>query len=418
MIRNFRSISLAIIFASISTLLFPLSLTDEQKQEFDSIVEKGIEDKLYPGGVLIFGSADEIIYSKAYGKQTYAEDSTPVELNTIYDMASVSKVVGTAAMALHLIENGTLDLNEKVTDTLPAFAANEKDSVTIHDLLTHTSGLKAYASYKVADEKRAEDETHAQALINHYCSLDKRYETRKDFTYSCLNFQTLAYINEQKAGVDMENYLTEKVYSKIGMDDTHYNVSDAKIDRVAPTHRKSNGTDARQIHDPLARYHGSNGRMPGNAGLFSTAPDLAIFCQMVLNHGTLNGVQAYKPETIKDATSIHTPLNLNEHRGLGFDVYEGSGYITDFNLIPGHHVIGHSGYTGTLFLIDQHTEKFMVFVTNRTYPSDPEGVDQTTSITPVRKELWSTFMHLQPEYQDYFAAEEKAETKKVSSNDS
>lgn len=390
-----RSLALLISFFVVSSVC-----AESDWSKIDAAIQSGIDEQLYPGATLILGTDSEILYQKAYGHQTFAEDSAPTTIDSIFDMASVSKVEGTAAMSWLLLQEGKMHLDDHVTKYIPEFSQGDKESVTIRNLLTHTSGLKAYENYRLAEAKRTENETQADALILHYASLSKSYETGERCTYSCLNFQTMARVNENASGMRQEDFLIKNVYQPLGMMSTKYNMTEAELARVSPSHKHADGTDARQeIHDPLARYHGAKEHSPGNAGLYSTAPDLAIFCQMILN----DGAGVYTPETIKEISKIQTPFNIEEKKGLGLDIYESSPYVTDQNYVPDHYVLGHSGYTGTLFLIDQNTEVFMVLLTNRTYPAQEGAVDQTPSVTPVRKAVWDQFLRMQPEYQEFYS---------------
>lgn len=363
----------------------------------DAAIQTGIEQGLYPGATCYVGrltdSGHEVLWAQAYGATTFDPDESAhaeVTLDTLYDMASVTKLVGTTSAALIAIEDGDAALDRPVSDFIDGFEANGKDGVTVRHLMTHTSGLKAYESYTRVDADRGEGEATCDALVRHYAALGLSYATGEDYTYSCLNFQTLARVNENASGRTQESLLRERVFGPMGMDDTTWRPSAEQLTRTAPTHRNSAGQPvAGVVHDPLARYHGSATHCPGNAGLYSTAPDLGRWCQMILQHGEWDGGQVLNADLVALATSVQTDPAVGELRGLGFDVYESSAYIREANRETGHHVVGHTGYTGTMVLIDQDTGVYLVLLTNRTFPADAEASDQTPSITDIRKRCWT-----------------------------
>lgn len=363
----------------------------------DAAIASGIEQGLYPGATCIAGRVTddgyELLWAQAYGTTTFDPEEAAhaaVGLATLYDMASVTKLVGTTSAALIAIEDGRVTLDQPVSDFIPGFDANGKAGVTVRHLMTHTSGLKAYESYSRVDAGREEGEPACDALVRHYAGLGLSYETGEDYTYSCLNFQTLARVNENAEGRTQEALLRERVFGPMGMEDTTWRPTTEQLARTAPTHRDSAGRPvAGIVHDPLARYHGSATHCPGNAGLYSTAPDLARWCRMILQHGAWDGGQVLDADLVALATSVQTDPAVGELRGLGFDVYESAAYIRDANREPGHHLVGHTGYTGTMVLIDQDTGVFLVLLTNRTFPADPDASDQTPSITDVRKQCWA-----------------------------
>lgn len=371
--------------------------------EVDEAVQEGIDTGMYPGGTLVIGQGDQILYAKAYGHETFSPDSPAVNLDTIYDMASVSKVVGTATASWLLMEDGLLDPERRVSDYLPDFQASGKQDVKVRDLMTHVSGLKAYENYRVAEKKRRVGESHADALLRHYMELEPSYKSGERYVYSCLNFQTLARLNETVAGKRQEDLLTERVYTPLGMNDTRYILNDEQLARVAPTFKDEEGNDVRgTVHDPLARYHGSWKNCPGNAGVFSTAKDMAIYCQMILNEGKYSGHRFFAPSTIRRTTDNQLPLHIGELRGFGWDIYEMEPYITPVNRESGKEIIGHSGYTGTLLLLDKNTKTYMVFLTNRTYPTEEGATDQNPSIQEIRKSIWSEVLRSRREYANHF----------------
>lgn len=367
----------------------------------DAAVQRGLEEKAYPGAVLIIGQPGRILWAKAYGRHTFEPDSRPMTLDTIFDLASVSKVVGTATVAMGLIEEGKLGLDDRVSSHLPIFGTGGKEEVTVRDLLTHVSGLKAYERPERAEANRRPGESTADAMIRRIAEMETEYTPRTKLVYSCLNAQIMARVNEIVSGRRMDDYLQEKVYGPLGMKDTLYRLDGARLERTAPTTRDEDGrTTPGEIHDPIARYHSPEEHCPGNAGLFSTAPDLARYCEMILLEGQAGGRQIFKPETVRLMTSLQTPEEVRDLRALGWDIYTTAPYCTRFNQTDETRVIGHTGFTGTLILLDKLSRTYAVFLTNRVWPDEPEP--SARIVSRVRREIWDTVLRALPEYRSWF----------------
>lgn len=383
-----------------------LSAQTPKLKALDGIITAGIEARSYPGAVIIVGKKGQALYAKAYGRQTFDPDSPRMALNTIFDLASVSKLVGTTSAALLNLDDGKLGLDDPVAKYIPGFEAEGKEAVTIRDLMTHVSGLKPYESKDAVEKSRREDESTADALIRAYAALKLAYPPRTDYRYSCLNFQTMARVNEVAANERMEDLLVQRVYGPLGMKDTRYVLTKEQLARTAPTHRGPDGDLCRgEVHDPLARYHGSAEHCPGNAGLYSTARDLAIYCRMILNEGSWRGRRIFQADTLRMATRRQTPEGVTASHGLGFAIYRSAPYATELNQKPETQIVGHFGYTGTWVWIDKYSGTFMVLLTNRTFPAEEGKVDQTPSIESVRKGAVDLVLRSLPEYAEYFAAQ-------------
>lgn len=350
--------------------------------QMESAVLEGIKDGVAPGAVLNVGRQGKVIEHKAFGNSQLTPEPVDMSTDTIFDLASVSKVMGTATMATLLLEDGTYTLQTRVADIIPEFAQNEKGDVRILDLLTHQSGLKAYDNWREAENMRTETMSQSEALILRIASLEKSYPTGEQTNYSCLNFLTLARVNEVAAGESQQSFLTRRVWEPLGMKDTTYVLTDAQRARVAPTFAGEfpEGRQLGSTHDPLAYYYGSTmEHCPGNAGLFSTAADMARYCQMILNRGELDGVRVMKPETVDMMTSVHARLpnfrgadqepRGSVTRGLGWQVHSGPPWAHP--AAPEGSMIGHTGYTGTFIWLDKNTKSYVVLLANAVYSKDP-----------------------------------------------
>ncbi len=377
-------------------------VTSPALEPLDAIIRRGIANRLYPGAVCVVGRIDpgtdrhDVVYAQAFGFTTYeptgpADDAyQPVSLNTQYDLASVTKLVGTTSAALIATADGQLVLDAPAATYLPGFAQQGEDAITIRQLMTHTSGLPAYENPQKVELNRDPDHHPSDALIAHYAKIRPLAPPGKRCTYSCLNFQSLARAVENASNRSLEDLLQERLFGPLGMQSTTWRPVPGRASGIGPTHRDAAGLPVSgTVHDPLARYHQNAQHCPGNAGLYSTAPDLARWCQLILQHGRWGSRQLLDAGLLAEATSTQTdPAVVGEARGLGFDVYESTRYVSVHNAKPGHHLVGHSGYTGTLVLIDQHTGVYMVLLTNRTFPPNVTATDQSPSINAVRSACW------------------------------
>ncbi|MCC6484590.1 MAG: beta-lactamase family protein [Armatimonadetes bacterium] len=353
--------------------------------DVDRLVQSGVDGHAYPGAVVVIGCNGRIVHQAAYGRMTYSADSAPVKLDTLWDLASVSKVVGTTTAALLMLEDGRFSVWDRVASYIPAYAAGEKNDIVIRDLLTHTSGMPAYDSAPAVEKTRAEGESNADALINHYATLKRPFPRATRVNYSCLNMQTLARVVENASGERMEDILRRRVWNPIGMRDTAYSLSPDQMRRAAPTVPLPDGSLLQgRVHDPLARYYGCETHTPGNAGLFSTGPDLARFCQMILNGGELDGVRVLDEALVRRATRLQLAPSINDWRGFGWDIYRSGAFGPREADAEKGVFIGHTGFTGTFVWMDKGTGAYVVFLTNSVFPSPAKP---TASLFAIRRSV-------------------------------
>ncbi len=369
----------------------PVTIRDMERR-----IDEAITNNATPGAVLVVAKDSRIIEEKAFGNRRTDPQNDPMTLDTIFDLASVSKIVGTATTSMLLIEDGRLHLDDRVADIIPEFAANDKGDVKVRDLITHRSGLKAYDSWKEAEKIRG-DLTQADALIKKIAGLPKLYPTGEYTVYSCLNFLTLARVNETVAGESQNSILKRRVWDPLGMKDTTYLLTEEQRARCAPEFKNfEEGRRLGDTHDPLAYYYQSTPEhCPGNAGLFSTAHDLSIYCQMILNGGEYGGVRVFNPETIELMTSTQSILCGYDakkkgsdgepgRRALGWIVYQEPPYT--HSAAPVDSFIGHTGYTGTYLWLDKNSKSFILLLSNSVYSKDPP------QIHPYRKEVTGIYL--------------------------
>ncbi len=368
-------------------------LDDAAKARIDRAVEQGIERRLAPGVALVIGTKDEILYAKAYGRLTYDPDSPPVTLNTIFDLASVSKAVGTTSATLLLMQDGKLSLDDPVSKYLPAFDTDGKREIKLRHLISHISGLPSYTSASKAEAIRQEGESKYDALIRLIASLPLQYKTNEGYVYSCLNFLTLARVNHEVAGKSQGEFLQERLFGPLGMTHTKYYLSSGEKTYCAPTVGGKTHLQG-SVHDPLAAYVSDGVFCGGNAGLFSTANDLSVFCRMILSNGTWEGKRYFKPETIDLMATNKVPLSVRRIHGTGWGRALSPPTATKLNRGFAKAVFTHSGYTGTYVRFDRLSGTFLVFLTNRVYPDDKGGEYS------MRREVLRVMMETDPVYKD------------------
>lgn len=337
-------------------------LTYNNFEKVDKVVEEAIADSAFPCAVVLIAKDNAVLYEKAYGNFTYDKSSTPAEWNTIYDLASVSKVVSTTTCTMICYDRNLFQLDDKVSEYIPEFGVNGKENITIRNLLVHNSGLRpdiiSYKIYKDSPDPQKDilNEIYNDTLI---------YPTGTKMVYSDLGMITMAKIIEKVTGKTLDEFAKEEVFNKLGMYNTMYNPPASLKYRIAPTELDNyfrNRQLQGEVHDETSFLMGG---VAGHAGLFSTAEDIAKLLQMLLQKGSYQGVQLIKPETVELFTKKQSNLST---RALGWDTKSPKGYSSAgslFNVLS----YGHTGYTGTSVWTDPTRNLFVVFLTNRVYPT-------------------------------------------------
>jgi uncharacterized protein YbbC (DUF1343 family)/CubicO group peptidase (beta-lactamase class C family) len=330
----------------------------------DTEINQTIEEEKCPGGVLWVEHAKSK-YTKAYGYRALIPEEELMTKDTIFDLASLTKVVaGTPAIML-LVERGSVKLDEPVHTYIPEFTGDGKDAVTVRHLLTHTSGL-------LPDIETKSDWHGRETAVQKACQEKLRSKPGTALVYSDVNLFLVGAIVERVSGSKLEDFVQKEIYQPLKMVDTGYLPPTNKLSRIAPTEFASEKPDLMLrgvVHDPTARHMGG---VAGHAGLFSTAADLARYARMLLNEGTLDGVQIFKPETVKLMTSVQTPANISYRRGLGWDI--DSGFSRPRGSLFPRGSYGHTGWTGTCLWIDPYSKTFFIFLSNRVHPDGSGNV--------------------------------------------
>ena len=335
----------------------------------DTLMYEALERKDFPGAVLLVAHKGRTVWRKAYGLSQWVPENRPMSADMIFDMASVTKPVATATSIMILVERGRLRLLDKVKDYVPDFAPYllEKgipgEDARLWHLLTHTSGLPPYTDPKEV-ERLYGNPCPTETLVKHIAGLRKESTPGAVFTYSCLNYITLASIVKSVTGKNVAEFSDENIFRPMGMKRTFFVPPADRLDLCVPTQAYDGVPLRGVVHDPLARLQGG---ISGNAGLFSTADDLAVFAQMMLDGGVWGKVRVLSPLAVERMTEIF-PKAGPAGRGLGWDL--DSDYASVRGDLFGPESYGHSGYTGTSVWIDPETQTTVIFLTNRVHPDD------------------------------------------------
>ncbi|MFL5464468.1 MAG: serine hydrolase domain-containing protein [Gemmatimonadaceae bacterium] len=347
-----------------------VGMSSSRLAAIERVIERGIRAGGYPGASVVVGRKGAAVFEKGFGKLSWSSSSTMVDAQrTIYDVASLSKVVGTTTAIMILYDEKKIGLDDRVVTYIPTFGGGDKDNVTIRQLLTHTSGLPAGRDIW----RIAQTPLEARALV-----LSTPLEGRPgaQYIYSDLGADILGFLVEVVSGEPLDKFLTRRVFEPLGMNETMYRPADSLFPRVAPTEvTPPRGYPLRgEVHDENAYALGG---VAGHAGLFSTAADLSVFAQMMLNGGEYNGVQIVSKQTVDLFTS-----RAFGHRALGWDTAEGD-YGSGRYLGPTAY--GHTGFTGTSMWIDPEREMFVILLTNRVHAA--RALRPAKVISDVRADL-------------------------------
>lgn len=325
----------------------------------DRVVDEGLRRENMPGCVVLIGHRGEIIFEKAYGFRQLQPEKVPMTLDTLFDLASITKPVATGTSIMALLEEGKLELDAPAARYLPEFTSHGKDQITIRHLLTHQSGL-------IADNALADYQQGRQAAFKNIHQLTLRSAPGTQFTYSDVGFIVLGEIIERLTGQTQHAYTQQRIFAPLNMQETGYLPKDELKVRAAVTQQRKGEWMRGEVHDP--RAYEMEG-IAGHAGLFSTARDLARYAQMVLNGGELDGVRVLKPETVELMTQPQ-PVSSGI-RSLGWD--KQTGYSSNKGDLLSDRAIGHGGFTGTVLWIDPELDLYVIFLSNRVHP-DGKGL--------------------------------------------
>lgn len=375
-------------------------MNPEKLAQVDRVINEAITAKEIPGAVLSVVRGNDIVYLKAYGNKSVVPTVEPMTTETLFDLASVSKCVGTTLAFMQLIENGHVRLTDNVDRYIPNFKpwkdpeSGETVDITIRDLLSHSSGLTPYIN---ADTFVKEYGGNDPEKMEQYIATEikRNFRPGTDFMYSCLNFVTLQRILERVTGEKLYEYAQKHVFDVLGLTHTCYfpliytpavSNSAELAGLCAPTEVQADGKPlVAQVHDPMARrIMGGNS---GNAGVFSNAEDLSVICSAIMNGGVLvdkkgrilESTRILSPLTVRLMATIPPQNDPSVGRALGWDKKSShSGPRGD--LFNPETTIMHTGYTGTSIVIDTETKTAIILLTHRVHPEDKGGVGRLRAL--------------------------------------
>lgn len=375
-------------------------MNPEKLAQVDRVINEAITAKEIPGAVLSVVRGNDIVYLKAYGNKSVVPTVEPMTAETLFDLASVSKCVGTTLAFMQLIENGYVRLTDNVDRYIPNFKpwkdpeSGETVDITIRDLLSHSSGLTPYIN---ADTFVKEYGGNNPEKMEQYIATEikRNFRPGTDFMYSCLNFVTLQRILERVTGEKLYEYAQKHVFDVLGLTHTCYfpliytpavSNSAELAGLCAPTEVQADGKPlVAQVHDPMARrIMGGNS---GNAGVFSNAEDLSVICSAIMNGGVLvdkkgrilESTRILSPLTVRLMATIPPQNDPSVGRALGWDKKSShSGPRGD--LFNPETTIMHTGYTGTSIVIDTETKTAIILLTHRVHPEDKGSVGRLRAL--------------------------------------
>ena len=361
----------------------------------DSIALKGIVEKAYPGCRVLVALEGRVIYDKSFGHHTY-DRKRRVRNDDIYDIASITKIAATTLAVMKLYQDNKLDVDKKLSYYLPELKNTDKNNIVIRDIMAHQARLQSWIPFYKKYLKNGNPDPAffsntkkgdfvvevARNLYMDKSQIEKIYDSiaaspfskRRGYLYSDLGFFWLKKFVERIAGVTIDEFVYENFYKPLGMNNTAFNpLKKFDTERIIPT---EDDREFRKqllqgyVHDPGAALLGGVG---GHAGLFSSANDLAVLIQMMMNKGYYGGQQFLTPQVLSEFTRTQFPLNDNR-RGMGFDkpqlVKEANG-PTSISVSASS--FGHSGFTGVYAWADPKYELVYIFLSNRVYPSANNG---------------------------------------------
>jgi uncharacterized protein YbbC (DUF1343 family)/CubicO group peptidase (beta-lactamase class C family) len=361
-----------------------VSMSAERLAFIDAAVKEAIERKETPGAVVLVARRGAVVWRKAYGSRAILPQREAMTTDTIFDLASLTKIVATATSVMILVERGKIRLNDPVSRYIPELKGEGREKITVEQLLTHRSGFAP--DFDLSEPWSGYDE-----MLKRLYREPLRSAPGTRFVYSDINFITLGEVVRRVSGQPLDEFARRNIYEPLGMRDTGFRrigegnlprprTDAATLARIAPTENvrgvKSylGGTGEQgsegdrilrgEVHDPTSNRMGG---VAGHAGLFSTADDLAVFCQMILNGGEYGGVRILSPLTVAEMTRPRQVSEDGGARGLGWDIN------TSFSSNRGDLFpvgsFGHTGFTGTSIWIDPASQTFVVFLSNRVHPN-------------------------------------------------
>ncbi|MGH7658061.1 MAG: serine hydrolase domain-containing protein [Gemmatimonadales bacterium] len=347
----------------------------------DAVVERGIRRGIYPGAVVVIGNRDSVLHARGYGHLTWSRSSpVPTPDSTLFDLASLTKVVATTSAAMVLVEEGRLGLDRPIAEYLPGYGGNGRERITVRMLLDHTSGLRPFLRFYEAPDRGS--------AIEMLYAVEPQWLPGAAVQYSDLNALLLGMVVEAASGEQLERFVEGRVFEPLEMTQTGFLPSRTEARRTAPSSRYYGMPVAGRASDPNTAIFGG---VAGHAGLFSTGMDLARYARMWLGKGMVPG-----GERVLAGATINTFLTGGTEAGarlLGWDRPDRSNDDPGtFGLLVSTSTYGHTGWTGTQMWIDPERNLYVVFLTNRSF--QPRARRSLTALSDVRATLADTVVRV------------------------
>ena len=332
----------------------------------ETAVREALAAKQMPGCVVLVAWQSKIAYLRAFGDRRIEPEREPMTVDTVFDLASLTKPLATASSVMLLIAQGKLQLDDPVGRHLPEFAGQGKQDITVRHLLTHQSGL-------IADNPLVDFNDGPAKAIERLFALTPLARPAEKFIYSDVGFMVLGELVRRASGQDVNDFSKEHLFAPLGLTETGFLPPEPLRRRAAPTQQREGRWMQGEVHDPRAYALGG---IAGHAGLFSTAADLAVYAEMLLGEGEYSGVRVLARETV---AAMRAPQSVpgGGLRGLGWDMKTGYSSNRGEGFSP--QAVGHGGFTGTAFWIDPELRLAVIFLSNRVHPNG-KGPDGTGNV--------------------------------------
>ena len=356
-----KSFNGLLVLLCLAPQIFAEAFRAEKLAEMDATILASISSNHCPGGVLWL-EHNGTAYHKAFGNRALVPERETMKEDTIFDVASLTKVVACTPAVMLLVERGQLKLEATVQTYIPEFTGDGREAVTVRELLIHTSGLPGDIETKT--------DWHGQPeAVRKACATKLQSKPGTAFKYSDINFFLLGEIVQRVSRTPLEIFVQREIFAPLKMNDTGFLPPKEKLPRIAPTEVVAGKPWHGVVHDPTARHMGG---VAGHAGLFTTTPDLARYASMLLHLGELDGVRVFKPTTVKLMTSVQTQPDMAARRGFGWDIDTTfSGPRGDIFPVGSY---GHTGWTGGSLWLDPVSRTFVIFLSNRNHPTEAGNV--------------------------------------------
>lgn len=332
-----------------------VKLDDKKLVEIEPLVMQAIGERKLPGCVIAIGRDSRIAYLRAFGNRALEPEVVPMTIDTVFDVASLTKPIATATCVMKLIESGRLKLSDRVSQHLPDFTSEGKDAITVEQLLIHQGGL-------IADNALADYQLGPETAWQRIAALKLTAPIGTKFIYSDVSFIVLGELVRRVSSKPLDEFAQQEIFKPLGMSESGYRPTAALKQRAAPTERRNGEWIKGDVHDPRAHLLGG---VAGHAGLFSTIEDLARYAAMMANGGEYNGVRVLQEVTWREMTTAREVSSGK--RGLGWDMK--TGYSSNRGATMSERAFGHGGFTGTALWIDPETKLFVIFLSNRVHPN-------------------------------------------------